>query len=828
MKLTKINLDNFGKFKEDIGSFEINNFYLPSSWPYLLTNENISLRCDQFGLDSIQINPPGGNFLLKRSAEQQYSPLLLWISESGYPCKAFTNFFKPILKPDSAAQSPQDFSLNYKPWLIEYFVRENDIECRTKIHLVEKSPAARISFSIKNVSDRKRELNLALAFQPYCWNNIAAPWDVPHLYQKIDALNNPKGAFVIKCLSPAGKIEEREDYFCFIDMKNIHRRTVLHEDFIGTGTFYSPQSIWEPENIKKEIPLSNSCRKGLISASSKITLEPNSEYSFNAVIGYLGRNIELDAAEKNINKNYSHYESTVTGKDFSAHKSHIENVTSLRHIETEDESLNRYVNEYAPMQLDWISYLDRGWGSGLRGVRDCAQDFTALIEIQPARVRNIILEIFSLQKTDGSFLRQYNVLDRNGKHDERHYVDSGLWVWELIYDYISSRQDFDLLNAKLPYYGQNTNETVFEHITKLFQYFIKPENIGPHGLCKIYNGDWNDSINKAGLEGKGETIMVSTHLAAAIKDFLQLLNHLKSFSQYKEKQINNLETQFKIENEKLIKNLINHAYNQAGFFNGVYTDADQWIFSDSDPDGVSRVNCPVNCFGLIAGILEQQKAEEVVKNLKSLRCNHGYKLFSPAFGNTQIQKLGRLGSGDLLEGFAENATVYNHGTNGFLGRAAAVYGDGNLLYDTLNCMYPYNQQIHPVQTTKTAPYAIVNHWRTAKDVDGNGGDCFFTGSLSVGLRNVYRGMVGFRPALEGITIDPVIPTDWKGLKAKCTANDIEFDIEIINQTGQGSLVKELFCNDKKIDSFLQESYRKVGFINYSLLTTNKNNIQVTL
>ena len=27
--------------------------------------------------------------------------------------------------------------------------------------------------------------------------------------------------------------------------------------------------------------------------------------------------------------------------------------------------------------------------------------------------------------------------------------------------------------------------------------------------CKIREGDWNDSVNRAGLEGKGESVMVS-------------------------------------------------------------------------------------------------------------------------------------------------------------------------------------------------------------------------------------------------------------------------------------------------------------------------------
>lgn len=826
MHLAELDFKEYGRFSEKPGSFTITTQDLPTSWPYLLTNKHISLRCDQHGIESLQINPPTGDFMLKKDKQLACSPVLLWISPKDYESIAFTNFFRPILKPNSSNQKPQKFSVTYKPWLIEYNICENDIECKTQIHIVEKSPAVRMCFTITNLSRHKKDLNLSMALNPHCWSNITAPWDVPHLYQKTIALENTKGAFVIKTFSPAGEIQQRQDYFVSTDMPDIQHRTVLAKDFIGNGTFYSPKLIWQPECLDNNTSLTNSCMPGIISASSKIQLESNQQYTFNTTIGYLGQDLDINNAEDLINKKYKYSQNNVSIKDISFHKEYIRNLCSQKTIETPDNLLNKYVNEFVPIQLDWISYLDRGWGSGLRGVRDCSQDFTALVEIQPNRVKQIILEVLSLQKNNGSFLRQYNVADRNGKHDEREYVDSGLWVWELVYDYLCYRQEFELLNLKLPNYKNDKHETVLEHIAKLFNYFIDPENLGPHGLCKIYNGDWNDSINKAGLEGKGESIMVSCHLVAAIEDYIKLLKKLKTFNQSEIELLDNNIVKFQNEKDKLSENLLKYAYNDSGFFNGVFTDAGQWIFSDTDPDGDSRINCPVNCFAIISGILKNKQAKSLISNLKDLRCDYGYKLFQPGLGKKYIDKLGRMGSGDLPEGFAENAAVYNHGSNGFLGRAAAVFGDGDLLYDTLKCMYPYDQEIHPVQIAKTPPYAIVNHWRTAEGVDGLGGDCFFTGSLSVGLRNIYEGLVGIKPDLDGIIIDPVIPASWQGLKAKFYINDIEFEIEIINKSSQGCQIKELYFNNKKISTYKPIKYRNVGFINYSKINNKSNNIKM--
>ena len=172
-------------------------------------------------------------------------------------------------------------------------------------------------------------------------------------------------------------------------------------------------------------------------------------------------------------------------------------------------------------------------------------------------------------------------------------------------------------------------------------------------------------------------------------------------------------------------------------------------------------------------------------------------------------------------GFCENATVYNHGSNGFLGRAAAVIGNGDLLYDTLCCLLPYDQQIHPVQVSQTAPYAVVNHWLTAAGIEGQGGSSFFTGSISVAMRNIYSGLVGFRPSLDGILMDPVIPADWKNLSATCCANDITYELEIRNESRQGAVVKKLLCDGIPIETTLAEKYRVVGFIPDSFLSGSK-------
>jgi cellobiose phosphorylase len=172
---------------------------------------------------------------------------------------------------------------------------------------------------------------------------------------------------------------------------------------------------------------------------------------------------------------------------------------------------------------------------------------------------------------------------------------------------------------------------------------------------------------------------------------------------------------------------------------------------------------PPNAFALIAGIVRGGERDRLLGHFGRLRGPHGWRLFDPPLGRTPIPSLGRMGSGDLRPGLGENGTSYNHGAHGFLGCAAATCGRGDLLYEVLRAMMPYDPAAHPSRRTLTAPYAMVNHWREAPGHEGEGGEALWTGSVGLALRLAYRGLLGVRPEVDGLVIDPVVPTAWRHL-----------------------------------------------------------------
>jgi cellobionic acid phosphorylase len=102
-------------------------------------------------------------------------------------------------------------------------------------------------------------------------------------------------------------------------------------------------------------------------------------------------------------------------------------------------------------------------------------------------------------------------------------------------------------------------------------------------------------------------------------------------------------------------------------------------------------------------------------------------------------------------------------------------------------MLPYDQERHPVRRSLTAPYGVVNHWKTAPGLEGRGGDCFLSGSISTALRNVYNGLLGIRPMLDALALDPVLPSDWENASVKFSYLGAEVTVTYTSQAGKAGL-----------------------------------------
>ncbi|MHB9024917.1 MAG: GH36-type glycosyl hydrolase domain-containing protein [Armatimonadota bacterium] len=790
MKLTDIDLHGYGRFLEDPAAFRCDRYNLPARWDYVYTNGQALLRVCHDGGGFLQLAPPGGPALFRQERGQLSPSFLVWlIAGEGTERCAFTNFWRPTVPLLSPAAEPGEYSCTYTPEAARYQVRHAGWTVDTELLLPPELPALIMTVTVRNDVD-VRQLRLLPALKPHLAPFSLAPWDIPEAYQTAACAQVAgQAACWFEARDPGGEPARR---LCAALLTDLQPTTceVSAERFLGRGEWHAPGALWgDSLAIAGNLPPYGTVTpanavlgQSAVGAFARdMALAPGESFTFSLVFGALPPTDDgsLPPVES-IECLAAYLQPEARAAALAELQERSAQLFAHRRLTTPDEALSRYAEEWLPLQLQWVNALDRGWPTGMRGTRDAAQDATGIVPLDPALARARLREIFALQRADGWFLRQYSTAGPAGSHDARAYVDAGCWVWELLWEYLCYTRDFSLLDEEVGWLDDANHALISEHARRLFAYYLAPENLGEHGLCNIREGDWNDALNRAGLEGRGESVMVTCQLVLALEQAAELFDW--EGDMYRTAAL------------RLRGNLLAHARNDRGYFNGVFTDAGQWVFSPHDPDGRVRVNGPANSFAVIAGIVTGEEREPVLAALQSLKGPHGWRLFSPPIGDPPIEMLGRLGHGDLAPGLYENGAPYNHGSHGFLARAAWTAGRGDLLYEVLRYTFSYDQAAHPVEVAKAAPYAVVNQWKEAMGLEGAGGATFLSGTISTAMRNMYQGLAGFRPGLHTLTIDPCLPRDWDGLIAEVPFLGGRYTLTVHNPDHVACGVNEMTVN----------------------------------
>ena len=815
----------YGKFIENTAGYEINDLNLPSAWEYIYQNRDFLLKVDQFGPVYVQADPPGDILLLRREAGQSFSSWTVWISEDGQ--EPFNNFFRPTVNCLRCDELPEALSVRYLPEKAVYAFERNGLKIRTEFTLPPRGKELAMRFTVENTRKTPVKLRLNPYLIPYVNLSTLAPWDKNEWYLRTGyAAADRRRVFWTQLLNPSGDVSKRRTMVLLTPAEDLYTVEISLEKLVGSGSLQCPQNA-----LGAPLRMDASCdvRFGQYTQENQLYGCPPvyaMQYDWLLAPGEtktLVQSLSLPAQDENGDMPQEKtalaaqrwFEPDFFDENCRAQQARYQSIFAKNSIRTPDADFNAYMNYWIPMQLEWIASLDRGWPSGMRGTRDSANDYMALLSLHPQDCREMLLRLFSCQRRDGWFLRQYSTKGRLGKHDERPYVDGGVFVLEFLYRYLAYTGDYEILEQWLPWLNDNKESTLAEHMVCAVEYYLAPENVGEHGLCKIYGGDWNDAVNMAGLRGRGESVTVSCQTVMALRDTAEILQQAGKFPQ----KI----AEYSEAVEKLRRNILTHARNGRGWFNSVFNDDGRWIFSDEDPDGATRPYGPVNYYAVISCTAEPEHVNDTLAVAQMLKSPYGYRLFYPPFGAQKIPHVGRQTTGDVPPFLAENGNVYNHGSQGFLARALARAGRGEQLFDVLQWMLPYDQNRHPTELARTAPYAVTNCWQQLPVFDHRGMLSFLTGSVAMSFRGAYEWLMGAEPALTGLRLSPCIPQSWPRAEAQFACRGKKIRLAVSH--GEASL----HLNGRRVlpTTDPQRAYRPFYFLPWDSLK-EENEIEILL
>ena len=753
---------NLGRFEDGFGCYTLTKIPEAGLYEYIYKNNEILLKLDQYGVQTCQIDPPSGIALVKRERREIGSPIKTYFSVGK---KVFNNF--DIYK-------AKKFSIGYTPQKAVYTLNFVETEVVTRLFVPIKGRNVIVKTTVRNLTDKMQRVKIMPVVYPYANELMMAPWDKPEWYTRTEFKNVKNPVFSTERYSVQGKKQDRRKFFMVTDLP-VSSFELSDERLIYATDNFSviPDKIGG--KTQDELYAFGQCFAGL----NEIAINPHEEFSFTKVfaVALYGENQEkiADCAKAYLYGTEQEKAAELLDEKFNG-------LFAENTVKTKDEDFNKFVNGFLPLELDWVCALDRGWPTGMRGVRDASTDFEGYLCYSAKKCREVIERIFLGQRSDGWYPRQ--IPFGGDKYDLRNFIDGVCFFTEFVYEYLAATDDFGVLDEEFGYYdAPDVKESGFEHLKKGVEYLTEKENVGDHGLVKLWGGDWLDCLRGAGEKGRGESVMVSCQLVLCFQYVAEIC----------EKRGENADRYRKYA-EKLDKTVNAVAFNDKGFYNAVFTDCGEWIFSDADPDGECRVYVPTNSFAIIGGIAKG-KEKRVISNVETLKTEKGYKLFSVPFGKKQIDGIGKMGTGDFLPYFMENASVYNHGSQLFYARALAEAGEYKKLYDVLNFAMPFNGNKHVEKEVCAAPYAITNCYLLVPSFYGRAGFSFLTGSVAMIERAVYSWVFGVRFTLDELQIKPCIPKEYANAFVKTRYKDKTVEIKY---DGFGNKVKSATLNGKPL------------------------------
>jgi cellobiose phosphorylase len=454
-------------------------------------------------------------------------------------------------------------------------------------------------------------------------------------------------------------------------------------------------------------------------------------------------------------------------------------------VSTPNEHTNRMVNIWNTYQLmvtfnfsRSASYFESGIGRGM-GFRDSNQDLLGFMHLNPERARLRILDLAATQFLDGGTYHQYQPLTRRGNNDiGSGFNDDPLWLILSVTAYIKETGDWGILKELVPYDTQlGTEETLYKHLQRSIQYTL--ERIGPHGLPLIGRADWNDCLNlNCFSDQPGQSFQTTTNKDGKVAEsvfiaglFVLVAKEMVELDQYLEnaRDAGKARGSFPIQPsssllEKIaeMENAIWTAGWDGEWFRRAYDNFGKPVGSKECSEGQIFIEPQGIC--VIAGLgVQDGRAARALNSVSTLLATqHGIVLHQPAYTHYYLN-LGEISS--YPPGYKENGGIFCH-TNPWIMIAETKLGNGDRAHDYYMRTNPSARE-DLSEVHRCEPYVYAQMIAGKDSIShGEAKNSWLTGAAAWNYVAITQWILGIRPTYNGLKIDPVFPSDWKGFDAE--------------------------------------------------------------
>ncbi|MGM0396195.1 MAG: GH36-type glycosyl hydrolase domain-containing protein [Bacillota bacterium] len=559
-------------------------------------------------------------------------------------------------------------------------------------------------------------------------------------------------------------------------------RTMYLSSSEGFKSYTGNKDEFDLKNLKNMHVFKNEVGGGLNPCGGiqiQLEINPNEEKQFVFILGQ-------ETNKEKLQENALYYQKVDNcNKELTKVKEYWENTLSAIDIDTPDNKLDTLINSYLPYQTLACRIKARSafyQTGGAYGFRDQIQDALNMLMIDPNITKKQIILNASHQFKEGDVLHWWHPGDEE-KGVRTRSADDLLWLPYAVTEYLLNTEDYKILDTKLPYVTGETlkdheneiyltagtseyKETLYNHCLKAIDHAL---TFGSHGLPLMKGGDWNDGMNKVGIEGKGESVWLGWFLAQILKRFTKICEMRDDTIKYTE--------YFKYQNDIIA------AIEKDGWDDSWYKRA---YYDDGTPLG-SKINseCKIaslpqswSVISTLGNEKRSKKAMDSVNNHLILEDKGMILLFAPPFERDEKDP-GYIKS--YAKGLRENGGQYTHAAAWVI-YAYALLGEGTKAYELYEMLNPINhsRSLFFANQYKVEPYVISADVYYAHPHIGRGGWTWYTGAAGWMYRVCIEGILGLKKRGSKLTINPSIPNHWTNYTIKYRYKETLYIIEVIN------------------------------------------------